>query len=76
MRECATGDRTRAHGNRLMCDEHGVAEDECGICHPELAATISFRASGLKVRFASADAAGKAGIEVATTKARADRFWH
>ena len=50
--------------DRLMCDEHGVAEDECGICHPELAATIA-SGQGLKVRFASADAAAKAGIEVA-----------
>ncbi len=52
------------NANRLMCDEHGVPEDECGICHPELAATIA-SGRGLKVRFASADAAAKAGIEVA-----------
>ncbi len=53
------------HGTkRLMCDEHGVHEDECGICHPELAATIT-AGRGLKVRFRSADAAAKAGIETA-----------
>ncbi len=59
--EGATGAEQTA--NRLMCDEHGVAEDECGICHPELAATIT-SGRGLKIRFASADAAEKAGIEV------------
>jgi len=56
----STGAQQRA--NRLMCNEHGVFEDECGICHPELAATLT-PGRGLKVRFASADAAAKAGIE-------------
>ena len=46
---------------RLMCNEHGVFEDECGICHPERAAII-VPGQGLKVRFASSDAAAKAGI--------------
>lgn len=46
----------------LMCKEHNVAEAECGICHPDLAATLA-PGQGLKVRFASAEAASKAGIE-------------
>ncbi len=58
------GSDPQANANRLMCEEHGVPEDECGICHPELAATI-VSGRGLKVRFASVDAATKAGIEVA-----------
>lgn len=58
------GSDPETNANRLMCGEHGVPEDECGICHPELAATIA-PGRGLKVRFASADAASKAGIEVA-----------
>ena len=47
---------------RLMCNEHGVFEDECGICHPELVATIA-PGQSLKVRFASSEAAAKAGIQ-------------
>jgi cobalt-zinc-cadmium efflux system membrane fusion protein len=53
-----------AAAKRLMCAEHGVAEDECGICHPELAATIA-SGQGLKVRFGSPEAAGKAGVKTA-----------
>jgi cobalt-zinc-cadmium efflux system membrane fusion protein len=53
---------------RLMCNEHGVYEDECGICHPELAGTLR-AGSSLKVRFGSAAAAAKAGIETAPTQA-------
>ena len=53
---------------RLMCKEHGVPEDECGICHPELAAKIE-PGKGLKVRFASPDAAAKAGVRTAVPQA-------
>ena len=48
----------------LMCKEHGVPEAECGICHPELAASLA-HGEGLKVRFASPEAAQKAGIQTA-----------
>jgi cobalt-zinc-cadmium efflux system membrane fusion protein len=51
-------------GPRLMCKEHNVAEDECGICHPDLAGKLE-PGQGLKVRFASAQAAAKAGVETA-----------
>lgn len=66
-RDAGDATRTEQNANRLMCNEHGVPEDECGICHPELAATV-VSGRGLKVRFASADAAAKAGIEVARPK--------
>jgi cobalt-zinc-cadmium efflux system membrane fusion protein len=51
-------------GPRLMCREHNVAEDECGICHPDLAGKLE-PGQGMKVRFASAQAATKAGIKTA-----------
>lgn len=59
-----TGAQAAPAGPRLLCKEHNVAEDECGICHPELAGKIE-TGHGLKVRFASAQAARKAGIETA-----------
>ena len=59
-----TGAQAPAAGVRLICKEHNVPEDECGICHPELAGQIE-PGRGLKVRFASPDAAAKAGIETA-----------
>ncbi|MBI4559584.1 MAG: efflux RND transporter periplasmic adaptor subunit [Candidatus Hydrogenedentes bacterium] len=79
--------------NRLWCGEHGVYEDECEICHPELASKKKTRESeelqcpehhlpehecgichpeetkgltpgqGLKIRFATAESAGRAGVE-------------
>ena len=45
----------------LYCNEHRLAESECGICHPELAKSLE-PGKGLKVRLASLDSAGKAGI--------------
>ncbi len=45
-----------------LCEEHGVDEDQCGICHPELAATLA-PGEGLQIRFASATSATLAGIE-------------
>lgn len=49
----------------FMCNEHGVLEDECGICHPDL---LSQRppGQGLKVRLPSKESAGNAGVEVRT----------
>jgi cobalt-zinc-cadmium efflux system membrane fusion protein len=49
----------------LFCNEHGVPERECGICHPELLALDPPR-SGLKVRLPSAESAGMAGVVVGT----------
>jgi len=46
----------------LQCAEHGVAEAECGICHPELAEGLR-PGEGLKIRFPSTASAAKAGIE-------------
>ncbi len=49
---------------QLMCKEHGVPEADCGICHPNRAASLK-DGEGLKVRFASPEAAEKAGIQTA-----------
>jgi cobalt-zinc-cadmium efflux system membrane fusion protein len=57
----ATSDST---SQVLLCDEHGVEERMCGICHPELAASLS-PGQGLRIRFASAESATKAGIKSA-----------
>jgi cobalt-zinc-cadmium efflux system membrane fusion protein len=46
-----------------MCDEHGVAEHECGICHPELLPGLPI-GKGLKVRFSSNASVTKAGVEI------------
>jgi membrane fusion protein, heavy metal efflux system len=59
-----TGAQAAPAGPRLMCKEHNVPEDECGICHPDLAGKLEPGRS-LKVRFASAQAAAKAGIVTA-----------
>jgi len=47
-----------------MCLEHDVPADECGICKPQLAATLK-TGEGLKVRLASNDSAGIAGVQTA-----------
>ncbi len=47
-----------------MCGEHDVPESECGICHPDFAAALS-PGQGLKIRFAAAESASRAGIETA-----------
>jgi membrane fusion protein, heavy metal efflux system len=57
--------KPQADAGRLMCKEHDVPEDECGICHPELVGQIE-PARSIKIRFASREAAAKAGIETAT----------
>lgn len=58
------GSQVPAAGPRLMCKEHNVFEDECGICHPDLACKIE-PGRCLKIRFASPQAAAKAGIRTA-----------
>lgn len=48
-----------------MCGEHGVPEEECGICRPGLAATLKPGESA-KVRLTSNASAAIAGVETAT----------
>ncbi|MCP4254571.1 MAG: hypothetical protein GY775_14435, partial [Candidatus Scalindua sp.] len=65
----ATGAATAAHdhdhetaevsqnANRLWCNEHGVYEDECFICHPELKSEVATDVETQKHDHGSADAA-------------------
>lgn len=46
------------------CEEHGLPESECGICHPERAATLK-PGEGSKVRLPAADSAKLVGVEMA-----------
>src|SRR6185369_4362865 len=48
----------------VMCTEHDVPETECGICKPQLAATLKPGESA-KVRLASKDSAAIAGVQTA-----------
>ena len=48
-----------------QCTEHGVPEAECGICRPELAEKLKPGESA-KIRLASHDSAGIAGVQTAT----------
>lgn len=48
----------------LMCGEHGVPEEVCGICNPRLAATLKPGESA-KIRLPAGDSAGIAGVETA-----------
>jgi len=52
-----------ASGKKL-CEEHGLPEDECGICHPERAAKLK-PGEGSKVRLPAADSAALVGVETA-----------
>jgi cobalt-zinc-cadmium efflux system membrane fusion protein len=49
----------------VMCTEHNVPEAQCGICKPQLAATLNPGESA-KVRLASKDSAAIAGVQTAT----------
>lgn len=52
------------HGMRagvLWCNEHDVAENECGICQPQLLANLDL-GSGLKVRLADPSSVDQAGV--------------
>jgi membrane fusion protein, heavy metal efflux system len=49
---------------KKQCEEHGLPEEECGICHPERAATLK-PGEGSKVRLPSADSAALVGVETA-----------
>jgi len=52
-------------GGVKMCPEHNVPSAECGICKPQLATTLKTGESA-KVRLASNDSAGIAGVQTAT----------
>ena len=56
---------TEAPSGKKMCVEHNVLLEECGICRPLLAATLKIGESA-KVRLASYDSAGIAGVQTAT----------
>ena len=56
---------TEAPSGKKMCVEHNVPLEECGICRPLLAATLKIGESA-KVRLASYDSAGIAGVQTAT----------
>jgi membrane fusion protein, heavy metal efflux system len=58
----AAADSDRSQDQSLDCSEHGVPEEACGICHPELADRL-LPGQGLKIRFPSAVSAAKAGVE-------------
>src|SRR5882724_1778955 len=45
------------------CSEHGLPENECGICHPERAAKLK-PGEAMKVRLPSADSASLVGVEI------------
>ncbi len=51
----------------LWCDEHDVAENECGICQPQLLANLDF-GSGLKVRLADPSSVDQAGVSLGRPK--------
>jgi cobalt-zinc-cadmium efflux system membrane fusion protein len=54
---------TPASGKKI-CSEHGLPEDECGICHPERAAKLK-PGEGSKVRLLAADSGALVGVETA-----------
>ena len=49
---------------KKLCVEHGLPEDECGICHPERAPKLK-PGEGSKVRLPAADSAAIVGVETA-----------
>ena len=55
---------TKAPAGQKMCAEHNVPLDECGICRPLLAGTLKPGESA-KVRLASSDSDGIAGVQTA-----------
>jgi cobalt-zinc-cadmium efflux system membrane fusion protein len=54
-------------GDGLHCLEHDLAEVECAICHPDLAASLDAGES-MKIRFASAEGPRKAGVRTAPAR--------
>jgi cobalt-zinc-cadmium efflux system membrane fusion protein len=69
-----SGQRNQARQNEnsrergvLWCDEHDVAENECGICRPQLLANVDL-GSGRKVRLADPSSADQAGVSLGRPK--------
>ena len=60
----AEGAAAKPAAGKKMCEEHGLPEDECGICHPERAAKLK-PGEGSKVRLPAADSASLVGVETA-----------
>jgi cobalt-zinc-cadmium efflux system membrane fusion protein len=60
----ATDAAAQRDPKRPWCSEHNVAEDECGICHPELTAKLK-PGESVKVRLPSPDSAAIAGVQAA-----------
>ena len=60
----AAATETKPASGRKMCAEHNVPLEECGICKPQLAATLK-TGEGLKVRLAASDSASIAGVQTA-----------
>jgi membrane fusion protein, heavy metal efflux system len=56
---------TKDTSSKRMCLEHNVPLEECGICRPQLAASLKAGESA-KIRLASGDSAAIAGVETAT----------
>src|SRR5512135_3730067 len=56
--------RTEGKTGVKMCEEHGLPESECGICHPERAAALK-PGEGSKVRLPAGDSARLVGVEMA-----------
>ncbi len=57
----------QAAGGVKRCEEHGLPESECGICHPERAAGLK-PGQGSKVRLPAADSAMLVGVETAPAR--------
>ncbi|MCX6926136.1 MAG: efflux RND transporter periplasmic adaptor subunit [Verrucomicrobia bacterium] len=57
-----TAGETKDSPGKKMCAEHNVPLEECGICKPQLAATLKI-GEGLKVRLAANDSATIAGVQ-------------
>jgi cobalt-zinc-cadmium efflux system membrane fusion protein len=53
-----------SNDSEAQCAEHGVPEDECGICNPELAEKLA-PGESLKVRLPGSDSAKLAGLKTA-----------
>ena len=60
----ASANEAKPGAGGKMCTEHNLPEAECGICHPERAATLK-SGEGSKVRMPSADSANLVEVELA-----------
>jgi cobalt-zinc-cadmium efflux system membrane fusion protein len=64
--EAATSEQQTVNSlpREKKCEEHALPESQCGICHPERAATLK-PGEGSKVRLPAADSAKLVGVETA-----------